>query len=140
TIWQQSSNSIYSSTGRFVRTSTTPVTPEEWDEKAIVLGVHAPETSVEKFISQGALVKFKKAGWVTVDSVEGTGAVFLNSNEGPVRLNESVETGDTALRVMPSVRRELTVAEYEQLGQLISGKRTFGIGWDFESRNWYFID
>lgn len=139
-IWQQSSNSIYSSTGRFARTATIPSSDEEWDNAAIVLGIHASDTSVEKFISQGALVKFKKAGWVTVNNVDGTGAAFLNSNEGPVRLNEVVETGDSAIRLLPTIRRELSVAEYDMLTQLISAKRTFGMGWDFVERKWYFID
>ncbi len=139
-IWQQSSNSIYSSTGRFARTASIPSTDEAWDDAAMVLGVHASETSVEKFISQGALVKFKKAGWVTVNNVDGTGAAFLQSNEGPVRLNEVVGTGDTVLRLLPTIRRELSEAEFEQLELLISTKRSFGIGWDFVERKWFFID
>ncbi len=139
-IWQQSSNSIYSSTGRFARTASIPQTDDAWEDAAIVLGVHAPETSVEKFISQGALVKFKKAGWVTINNVDGTGSAFLNSNEGPVRLNEVVTTGDSVIRLLPTIRRELSVAEYESITQLISSKRTFGIGWDFVERKWYFVD
>lgn len=140
TIWQQSNNSIYSSTGRFARTATTPTSDEEWDAAAIVLGIHASDTSVEKFITQGALVKFKKAGWVTVNNVEGTGAVFLSNTEGPVRLNEVVTTGDTLLRLLPTIRRELTTEENEALQLQIAAKRTFGIGWDFILRKWYFVD
>jgi hypothetical protein len=139
-IWQQSSNSIYSSTGRFARTASIPATDDEWNAAAMVLGIHAPDTSVEKFISQGALIKFKKAGWVTVNNVDGTGATFLQSNEGPVRLNEVVETGDTVLRLLPTIRRELSETEFSQIETLIAAKRSFGIGWDFVQRKWFFID
>lgn len=139
-IWQQSSNSIYSSTGRFARTNAIPQTPEEWDDAAIVLGVHASDTSVEKYITPGALVKFKKAGWITVNLVEGTGATFLNTNEGPVRLNEVVDTADVALRILPSLRRDFNTIEYEQLANQINARRTFGIGWDFNEDKWYFVD
>jgi hypothetical protein len=139
-IWQKSTNAIYSSTGRFARTNIIPNTDEEWDAAAIVLGIHASETNVERFISQGALVKFKKAGWVTINDVEGTGASFTSANEGPVRLNEVVEEGDSVIRLLPTIRRELSVSEYETLTQLIAARRSFGMGWDFVKRVWYFID
>ena len=139
-VWQESSNAIYSSTGRFARTAAIPTTDDEWDDAAIPLGVHASEISVEKFIAQGSLVKFKKAGWVTVNDVEGTGAVFSSTFEGPVRLNEVVETADTVVRLLPTIRREFNTEEYDNISVLISAKRSFGIGWDFKEREWYFID
>jgi hypothetical protein len=138
-IWQQSSNAIYSSTGRFARTASTPTTSDEWDDAAIVVGSHASATAIERYISQGAMVKFKSAGWVTISSVTGTGATF-SSSIGPIRLNEVVETGDTLLRLLPTIRRELNETETTSLTTLIEAKRTFGIGWDFDNREWYFID
>lgn len=139
-IWQRSSNEIYSSTGRFARSESIPTTDAEWNADAIVLGDHAPNTNTEKYIVQGAMLKFKKAGWVSVVSVDGDGSTFINSYEGPVRLNEVVNTGDSLLQLLPAIRRELNIDEYEALYNLIESKRTFGIGWDFNKRVWYFVD
>lgn len=138
--WQQSTNAIYTSTGRFVRVDPLPNDPEAWDQYAMVLGPHAGEFAVEKHIMPGAMIKFRRAGWVTVSSIEGTGDSFLTGQEGPVRLNEAVKTGDTAIQVIPSVRRTLTTSELELLAEKINDRRSFGIGWDFVNQTWYFID
>lgn len=138
--WERSTNSIYSSTGRLARTDVIPTTEQEWNDAAIELGGYAPDDAVERHILPLSLIKFRDAGWTTVNSIDGTGISFLTNGRGPVRLNESVNTGDIALQLIPSYRRELNVDERNQLLSRLAAKRTFGMGWDIDKQEWYFMD
>lgn len=127
--WDQSTNAIYSSTGRFMRNGS-----------GVPVGTHAAAESTERFITPTSMVKFRNYGWTTVQTIDGTGADILTSGRGPIRLNEDVPTGDEILQVIPAFRRELSSTEYNTLINMLESKRTFGLGWDYDKQAWYTID
>lgn len=138
--WQQSTNEIYSSTGRFAMAPVVPSSNAEWEALKAPLGNHAAASSTERYLVAGSMVKFFNAGWVTISTVADEGNSFKASGAGQVVLNESVKTGDRVVQVLPSVRTVFTIDEFATLKQNLDNKRTFGIGFDFLNQTWYIID
>lgn len=140
-IWDQSSNSLFSSTGRIVIDNGTLVYPP--------VSINSPTLFVEQFnpaitpadlIREGSILKFKKAGWVGVFNITDNGDGFDINGEGKIRLAEGVQEGDELLDVIPSLRNTLTNIEVNDIKRKISNNRTFGIYFDYLTNSWKTIE
>jgi hypothetical protein len=138
--WDQSSNALYSNSGRFSRGLAVPTTSAEWETNKATIGNQALPSSIERFIHTGSLIKFKNFGWTTVSNVTGGGDRFKNNGEGEIRLNKVVPRGDQVLRILPSFRTQLNTTELNSIKNLFDSQKSFSLGFDFEQQIWYIID
>ena len=137
-MWDQSSNSIFSSTGRFVSSSAT--LPVSLNIGSSFVGASIPYNSPSDMIQTGSLIKFKDAGWVGVELLVDNGDGFFASGEGKIRLAEPVKEGDLVLAVIPPIRLSFDSIEKEEIRTKILNSRTFGIYYDWQGDRWISID
>lgn len=108
---------------------------------AIKLGsVATNQDSPEAILSKGAMLKFRNAGWATIVSIDGDGDSVKSNGRGQVLLNEEVATGDIIDAVLPAYVNQMGQNAAERLISLLDAKRSFGIGYDFKAKDWYFIE
>jgi hypothetical protein len=131
--WIQSTNQSYLTTGYFETITTGSYAP---------IGGNAVVNTTARYMSAGALIKFRDAGWVSVVSLDPQGGTGLNVTtlQGPVRLTQEVATGDTVLRIIPPLINVLTTSQTNSLIQLVKNKRSFGISYNFKNQSYNFID
>jgi hypothetical protein len=120
--WNQATNASFSSTGYFNTSVGLSMT-------------NAPAD----FIVAGALILFKNAGWVKVESVISYGNGLLINGQGQVTLSESVLTGDFVVKVMPGFRTTLLQTEVNNIKVEIDNKNTFGLRFDHLTQAWLVI-
>jgi hypothetical protein len=148
-LWQQSTSSLYSSTGQFTQVSSS-ITPDMIKDNlgnnnspfgsTILVGVDTPATDPEDFITVGSLIKFRFAGWVSVDNVVENGNGFYSTGKGKVTLSENVLTNDQILEIYSPFRTNLTTAENSDVFYQIDNKNTFGLRYSVTDKAWKIID
>lgn len=134
TYWRKATNAINSSTGRlFTDTDTIGSTAEA----AIKLGSAA--TGNELFIDEGAILKFRDAGFVSVVSINGDGDTVLSNGDGAVRLAEDVLDEDPVLEIIMPFRTIITSLENTQVLAQLDQKNSFGLRYDKDDLLWKII-
>lgn len=134
--WIPSVSSINSSTGYFSNV-IGGVTP-------ILIGDNSNEDPIpsgEFFINEGALLKFNKAGWVSVVSVINNGLGtngngILDNGTGAVTLSENVDGDDYIEMVIANFRTTFSEIEQTQIETQISFNNNFGLRYDTNTLTW----
>lgn len=139
-MWDRVTGSNSSSTGRLVSSiNSLPVSPTV---NAISVGLSNPANSAQDLILEGALLKFRDAGWVAVDSIIDNGAGISNgftNGFGNIRLKESVEEGDIIEYVIPPIRYALSTDEIESIRLQLEANATFGLFYNIATQRWQII-
>jgi hypothetical protein len=127
-IWVKSTNANYSSTGYFA-TVLTPTTP-------VLIGVNSPAIDVEDIMTEGALIKFQNAGWVSIATIANNGT--QTNGQGTVTLSDVVNTGDIVIKVVPAINTTLTTTEYNNIKALLNvlNPQQFAIYYDWRTQSW----
>lgn len=94
----------------------------------------------EAFLTKNAMLKFRNAGWTTIVSIDGDGDSVKSNGRGQILLNEDIDTNDIVDEIMPAYLGQFSTESSARLIQLIEAKRSFGIGYDYRTQDWYFID
>lgn len=128
-FWQQSKNSIYSSSGKFV------------DSNGTVRQVNtAIYTGFKDLIRVGSILRFKKGGWVSVTRLYRDGTITLPTGQDPIVLNENIEDGDELIDLIPV----LTTTIDAQLNEIILEKmeinRSFFLTYDWQNSRFTVTD
>ena len=106
----------------------------------VIAGLGSSNSIVRNILS-GSMIKFKNAGWMGVVSVDVNNNTGINSNgQGQIQLTSNVLTGDMPISVLPNFRTSLVISESTLLNQQFGTQRGFGLGFNYISQSWYFID
>ena len=135
TFWRSATNAVNSSTGNFF---TDPDTIGPIPESAIIIGANVSGTP-EFFLQEGALVKFKDAGFVSIINVFGDGNVILSNGDGAVRLAEDVDDEDIVEEIFLPFRTLFSEIETIQIVNQLDQKNTFGLRYDPTVLGWFII-
>lgn len=157
--WKPSSNKIFSSSGYFVFYEQEETYPGSGVFQTVEKVAH-PGSFVDKnpldYVSQGCLIKFKNSGWVSVmkytPDTSGSGVYtnyvdgyHNNTDEGAITLNEVVDgepkgNYDIVEWVLPTIVNTFTSNLTSIIIDSLTQMRTFGIGYDYEHKEWFYID
>lgn len=120
--WRQSVSAVYSSSGIFIR-----------NNQALVVARN-PIIFAEDLISEGALLKFRDAGWVSVQSINGDGTRILNNGQGSIVLSEDVNDGDLLEDLIPAFNGTLTENLKNEITDSINLGVNFGLVYNWRRR------
>lgn len=142
-MWDKITGSNYSCTGRIVDSSVSTIGGISPFEAALYVGISYPSFNSLDIIKAGSLIKFRDAGWVSVDSVidfgSGIGNGYTNG-EGNIRLLGNVEDGDIIEYIIPPIRYSLSSEELETIRLKIESNSTFGIFYNLITQKWQTIE
>jgi hypothetical protein len=140
--WEASSLSIYSSTGRFRLGSNFPLEAQIGGSplNAAVQVGRGTGGSIADYLTEGALVHFWKAGWVSVQQVRGFGDLIESNGQGNITLDERVQTNDVILEVIPPFRNTLNSTERDAVINEIEEERSFGLRYDYTTQEWKIVE
>ena len=136
TYWRKATNAVNSSTGRFF---TDTDTIGNVAEAPIKIGAAASTISSEFHMNEGAMIKFKTAGWVSIVSIVDDGDTILTTGDGAVRLSEDVNEEDYVETIIMPYRSLFTDQEILSIKSYISQNNTFGIRYDIATETWKII-
>ena len=96
------------------------------------------ENTFIKFVDPTNIANYK---WVRVTSVQNNGALSsgLSTSIGPWTLSDKVNSNWRADEVIASLRKTFTNAEKTLIQTALSGKSTFGLGFDLTAQSYYII-
>ncbi|NJO58805.1 MAG: hypothetical protein HC836_10785 [Richelia sp. RM2_1_2] len=143
-IWEQSSNSNFSSTGQFRIDSNKPTSAILGDEISptsapISIGVDSPAIDPNDFIVEGALLEFNSAGWVKVANILNDGVGFQSTGQGNVTIAQPVNNNDWVKKIYPAFRTDFVTNEVTAIKAEIDDKSTFGLRFDHTTQEWVII-
>jgi hypothetical protein len=125
TFWTASESSLYNQTGIF--------------STAIGQGNGGVNSD---YMTEGALIKFRDAGWVQIISVIGNGNEFPENDptrKGEVSLSTNVLTNDVVVEIKPAWRTTLIQSEIASFESELEAANTFAIRYDLTDRTWKVI-
>lgn len=129
-MWKQSDSRNFSSSGYFLNSFKTPVSvglPNQIDDN-------------RRYITEGALIKFKTAGWVSIDNIYGDGDGSLITGRGKVLLDQNVQTYDETEIIIPAISDVLSSTINGIISDKLRRYETFGLSYNINTRNWDVID
>jgi len=136
TFWRNATNAVNSSTGRLF----TDLDQQNFiNEAPIKIGDAATAASPEFHMGEGSLIKFNKAGWVSIVSISGVGNTILPSGDGAVRLSENVDEEDYVELIILRLRTQFNESETLSIVSQLSQHNTFGLRYDVVSELWIVI-
>lgn len=142
-MWDKITGSNYSCTGRFVDSSNQTTGGISPFAPALYVGLAYPPNNSLDLIKDNVLIKFRDAGWVSVNSVvdfgAGVGNGFTNGI-GNIRLDKNVEEGDIVEYIMPQIRFNLIPEEIETIRLKLETNSSFAIYYDLISQRWQVIE
>ena len=132
-IWNRSKN--YTSTGMFKDSSGNPIS----------VGSTVNNRVPVEYMSTGSILKLKDSSnneyWVYVESIYGDGSEYYsNTTKGPIVLNDTIPDGCYLVNVYPTFSDDLSSASLTNLENYIGNGKSFGIGYDYDLEDYYFID
>jgi len=136
TYWRSATNAVNSSTGRFF----TDVDQQNYvSEAPIKIGENATPATPEFHMGEGSLVKFNKAGWVSIVSIIGDGDTILTNGDGSVGLSESVDEEDYVELIIMRLKTQFSDIEHASIKSQLSQHNTFGIRYDVTTETWIVV-
>ena len=130
-IWKKSTSALYSSSGSFYSIAGTSY---------IAVSQNTPALRPQDILDDGALVKFKKAGWVSISNVLGSGASkgsgFQSNGQGNIILNQNVDDGDVIELIIPPLNTTLTSSEMSDISTALGQSTSFALYYDLLNRKW----
>lgn len=118
---------------------------EEFEGTRNVLLNNTPQTrmltenSFVKFVNPNNISEYK---WTRIISVENNGLLTagVTSGNGPWSLADEVPTLWRLTEVIVSLRKQFNTTEIDAITQLITDKKSFGLGYDLIKDSWYIIE
>lgn len=98
------------------------------------------QNAAEAFLTKGAMLKFRNAGWATIVDIDGDGDSVKSNGRGQILINEEVQSGDIIDAILPAYVNQFSQISAQRLTDLLEAKRSFGIGYDFKALDWYFVE
>jgi len=118
-----------------------------YNSAPVAVGSGAQSGSLLRFITPGALLKFKywdsvyngyRYKWTTVSYVSGNGTTVENGI-GPMYITDDVPAGAVLIQIIPALSTSLSTNLVSSLVDLIYENKPFGLRYDIETTSWKII-
>jgi hypothetical protein len=139
--WQQATSQAFSSTGKFVD-STTSDSPLAIGSTGSGNAAYVREGTLLRFVNTAAGVQGDSGyeeKWAKIESINGTGIVDLSTGAGPVVLNEAVEDGWFVDLFYTSFRTSLSSTELTNIIEEMGELNTFALRYTQSTDTWNII-